>query len=71
MGKLPEAVTALVSFLDICPTDPEAWAELADMYVTQGLYSQAIYALEEALVLSPNAWNVSALIAEYSRSLIN
>lgn len=66
MGKLPEAVTALNSLLDVCPTDPEAWAELADMYVTQGLYSQAVYALEEVLVLSPNAWNVSA-IAEDAR----
>lgn len=59
MGKLPEAISALNSFLDTCPTDPEAWSELADMYVSQGLYAQAIYALEEVLVLSPNAWNVS------------
>jgi hypothetical protein len=28
------------------------------MYFSQGLYSQAIYALEEVLVLQPNAWNV-------------
>ncbi|TWU77523.1 hypothetical protein ED733_007342 [Metarhizium rileyi] len=64
MGKLPEAVTALNSLLDICPTDPEAWAELADMYVSQGLYSQAIYALEEVLVLSPNAWNMQVRLGE-------
>ncbi|KAH0595177.1 hypothetical protein MHUMG1_06926 [Metarhizium humberi] len=66
MGKLPEAVTALNSLLDVCPTDPEAWAELADMYVTQGLYSQAVYALEEVLVLSPNAWNIHARLGEVS-----
>ena len=41
------------------PTDPEAWAELADLYLSQGLYSQAVFALEEVLVLQPNAWNVS------------
>jgi tetratricopeptide (TPR) repeat protein len=63
MGKVPEAVTALNAFLEFCPTDPEAWAELADMYVSQGLYAQAIYALEEVLVFSPNAWNVSLLQA--------
>ncbi|KID85564.1 tetratricopeptide repeat domain-containing protein [Metarhizium guizhouense ARSEF 977] len=66
MGRLPEAVTALNSLLDVCPTDPEAWAELADMYVTQGLYSQAVYALEEVLVLSPNAWNIHARLGEVS-----
>ncbi|KAG8413230.1 hypothetical protein J3458_012817 [Metarhizium acridum] len=66
MGKLPEAVTALNSLLDVCPTDPEAWAELADMYITQGLYAQAIYALEEVLVLSPNAWNIHARLGEIS-----
>ncbi|OAQ63522.1 tetratricopeptide repeat domain-containing protein [Pochonia chlamydosporia 170] len=66
MGKVPEAVTALNAFLDVCPTDPEAWAELADMYVTQGLYAQAIYALEEVLVFSPNAWNIQARLGEVS-----
>ncbi|KAG6033085.1 hypothetical protein E4U41_007032 [Claviceps citrina] len=66
MGKLPEAISALNSFLDICPTDPEAWSELADMYVSQGLYAQAIYALEEVLVLSPNAWNMHARLGEVS-----
>ncbi|KHN95396.1 tetratricopeptide repeat domain-containing protein [Metarhizium album ARSEF 1941] len=66
MGKVPEAVTALNSLLDVCPTDPEAWAELADMYATQGLYAQAVYALEEVLVLSPNAWNIQARLGEVS-----
>ncbi|KAG5914604.1 hypothetical protein E4U42_000406 [Claviceps africana] len=66
MGKLPEAISTLNSFLDICPTDPEAWSELADMYVSQGLYAQAIYALEEVLVLSPNAWNIHARLGEVS-----
>lgn len=58
MNKIPESVTALISLLDFSPTDAEAWAELADMYLTQGLYGQAIYALEEVLILTPNAWNV-------------
>lgn len=58
MNKIPEAVTALNKFLDSSPTDGEAWAELADIYVTQGLYQQAIFALEEVLLIAPNAWNV-------------
>lgn len=58
MGKVNEATAALTALLDHSPTDAEGWAELADLYLTQGLYSQAIYSLEEVLVLAPNAWNV-------------
>lgn len=52
---------ALNSLLDVSPTDAEAWAELADLYISQGLYQQGIFALEEVLLITPNAWNVSAL----------
>jgi tetratricopeptide (TPR) repeat protein len=47
-----------VQLLDFSPTDSEAWSELSDIYLSQGLYPQAIYAAEEILVLAPNAWNV-------------
>ena len=52
---------ALNSLLEASSTDAEAWAELAELYVTQGLYQQGIFALEEVLLITPNAWNVSAL----------
>lgn len=58
MGKTPEAISSLVWLLEFNPTDAEAWSELSDLYLSQGLYSQSIYAMEEALVLVPNAWNV-------------
>ncbi len=58
MGRLPDAASVLVQLLDFSPTDSEAWSELSDIYLSQGLYPQAIYALEEVLVLAPNAWNV-------------
>lgn len=61
MGKPTEAIHALTKFLDVSPTDAEAWAELSDLYVSQGLYSQAIFALEEVLLITPNAWNVGVL----------
>ncbi|KAI1106131.1 tetratricopeptide [Jackrogersella minutella] len=64
MGRISESVSALISLLDISPTDAEAWAELADLYFSQGLYSQAIFALEEVLVLQPNAWNIHARLGE-------
>lgn len=63
-GKTAEAVTGLIALLDFSPTDAEAWAELADVYLEQGLYAQSVYALEEVLVLSPNAWNIHARLGE-------
>ncbi|KAK0752255.1 hypothetical protein B0T18DRAFT_320019 [Schizothecium vesticola] len=64
MGRTSDAVSSLVQFLSFSPTDGEGWAELADLYLTQGLYQQAIYALEEVLVMAPNAWNVHARLGE-------
>ncbi|KAK3326456.1 hypothetical protein B0H66DRAFT_530461 [Apodospora peruviana] len=64
MGRVSEAASSLVQLLDFSPTDAEAWSELADVYLTQGLYPQAIYALEEVLVLAPNAWNIHARLGE-------
>ncbi|KAI6907856.1 hypothetical protein D0869_05530 [Hortaea werneckii] len=64
MGKVSESVQELVRLLDVSPTDAETWAELADMYVQQGLYEQAVYCLEEVLVVMPNAWNMHARLGE-------
>jgi len=59
MGKTDEAIKKLVNLLVVCPVDAEAWAELSDLYLTQGMTEQAIYCLEEVLLSQPNAWNVS------------
>ncbi len=61
LNRTTEAITALNKFVDSSPTDAEAWAELADLYVTQGMYQQAIFALEEVLLITPFAWNVSPI----------
>ncbi|KAF4585461.1 Tetratricopeptide repeat domain-containing protein [Ophiocordyceps camponoti-floridani] len=66
MGRISESVAALNTLLEFDSTDAEAWAELADMHVTLGLYPQAIYALEEVLVLMPYAWNIHARLGEVS-----
>ena len=60
LGRIPDAIKALTELLDASPIDAEAWAELSDLYFTQGLYSQAIFSLEEVLLVTPNAWNVCA-----------
>jgi tetratricopeptide (TPR) repeat protein len=59
MKRTTEAITALNKFLDASPTDAEAWSELSDLYVFNGMFPQAIFALEEVLLVTPNAWNVS------------
>lgn len=59
-GKIPEAVSQLVQLCDASPTDAEAWAELASLYVQMGMWDQAIFALEEVLLIMPNAWNVGS-----------
>lgn len=64
LKKTTEAITALNQFLDSSPTDAEAWAELADLYASQGLYQQAIFALEEVLLITPYAWNMHARLGE-------
>ncbi|PBP20901.1 tetratricopeptide repeat domain-containing protein [Diplocarpon rosae] len=64
LDKVPEAIGALNQFLESSPTDAEAWAELADLYLSQGLYQQAIFALEEVLLITPFAWNIHARLGE-------
>jgi ER membrane protein complex subunit 2 len=59
LGRHFEAIMALNTLLDMSPSDAEAWAELAELYIYQGHYQQGIFALEEVLLIAPNAWNVS------------
>ena len=72
LSRPTEAIGALVELLDISPTDAEAWCELAELYLSQGLGPQAIFSLEEALLITPNAWNVRVVLTTnsfYSNSL--
>ena len=63
-GKIAEAITAMTNLLDTSPTDAESWAELADLYLTQGSYDQAVFCLEEVLLIVPNTWNMHARLGE-------
>lgn len=49
----------MTELLESSPTDIEAWTELSDLYLTQNLFPQAVFCLEEVLLVAPNAWNVS------------
>lgn len=58
LNRPEKAIEWLVELLRLSPTDVEAWAELSDLYLEMGMYSQAVFAMEEVLLSLPNAWNV-------------
>jgi len=58
MSRPVDAIEAIIFLLEASPTDAEAWCELAELYQSQGMSPQAIFSLEEALLIAPNAWNV-------------
>lgn len=64
LDRPADALECLQQFINFFPSDAEAWCELADLYYSQGLYSQAIFCVEEALLIMPNAWNVHARLGE-------
>ncbi|KIW72429.1 hypothetical protein PV04_00624 [Phialophora macrospora] len=64
LGRPQDAITDLVQFVDSFPTDMEAWCELSDLYHSQACIPQAIFCLEEALIIAPNAWNLHARLGE-------
>jgi len=64
LGRVGEAAVTLTGLVEVSPTDAEAWAELADIYLAQSLFEQAVYCLEEVLLLAPNAWNIHAKLGE-------
>jgi tetratricopeptide (TPR) repeat protein len=59
MARPQDAITGLVKLLEVSPADPESWSELSDLYLSLGMYQQSIFSLEEVLLITPNAWNVS------------
>ena len=64
LGRHQDAITDLVQFVESFPTDMEAWCELSELYHSQGCISQAIFCLEEAIIIAPNAWNLHARLGE-------
>ncbi|KAL8680177.1 MAG: hypothetical protein Q9186_003589 [Xanthomendoza sp. 1 TL-2023] len=64
LSREADATNALVELLEASPTDIESWAELCELYVSQGFYQQAEFCLEEILLSTPNAWNIHARLGE-------
>ncbi|OJJ05352.1 hypothetical protein ASPVEDRAFT_55258 [Aspergillus versicolor CBS 583.65] len=64
LSRPTESISSLIQLLGATPTDAEAWCELAELYHSQGMGAQAIFSLEEALLVVPHAWNVHARLGE-------
>ena len=64
MKRPTEAINQLTILLDTFPNDTESWAQLADLYVSQEMLSQATFCLEELVLLQPFSHYVHAQYAE-------
>jgi ER membrane protein complex subunit 2 len=69
INKPTEAINQLTLLLDTFPQDAEAWAELADLYLSQDMLPQASFCLEELLLLQPFSHYVHVQYAEILYSL--
>ncbi|KAF2259823.1 hypothetical protein CC78DRAFT_502535 [Lojkania enalia] len=63
LGRIQDAIIALTVLLENSPTDAEGWAELSELYVKVGAWGQAVFAMEEVLLIIPNAWTAHAQLA--------
>ncbi|KAM0802582.1 hypothetical protein BDR22DRAFT_803141 [Usnea florida] len=64
LSRTADAIDALTELLESSPTDTEAWTELSDLYRAQNMFPQAVFCLEEVLLVAPNAWNIHAHLGE-------
>lgn len=63
-GNVSQAVAMLVEYLDTVYSDPEAWAELADMYGQLGLLDRQLFCLQELVLMSPHSYELHAQLSE-------
>lgn len=54
----PDYVKELLLYLEIKPSDVEAWFELSQVYLALGNYTKAIYSLQQILLCIPFAYNI-------------
>lgn len=64
MGRNAAAIQGLIDLLAMSPTDAEAWTEAAELYADEQQFRQAIYCLEEVVLITPNSWNTWARLGE-------
>lgn len=63
-GEWKRYVEELLQYLEVCPTDVECLAEVAEGYFQLKLYDQAIHCLQDVIVQMPQAYNIFARMGE-------
>src|SRR6266516_5585685 len=64
INKPIDAINQLTLLLDTFPNDVEGWAELTELYLSQDMYSQASFCLEELILLQPYSHYIHAQYAQ-------
>lgn len=58
------AIQLLNEYLTVFMADTEAWLELSDLYIQQGMYSNAAFCFEELILASPQNFHLYVKYAE-------
>ena len=62
--KRPEAITALLGYLDTFSQDLEGWAQLSQLYEQEFLYGPAAFCMEEIILNDPFNYTHHLRLAE-------
>ncbi|KAJ1553022.1 ER membrane complex subunit 2 [Cladochytrium tenue] len=68
-GDRGAAIAALAAHVDHYAQDAEAWTQLAELYLLEGMPQQAAFCLEELLVLRPASYLLRLRYADLARTL--
>jgi len=68
-GKTSEAITSLTEYLQVFMADLDAWAELADIYLKEQMYKQAVFCYEELILADPQNYHYYTKCAEIKYTL--
>lgn len=63
-GQKAEAIKELNDYLKGFMSDPEAWHELCNLYLSESEYSKAVFCMEEVLLHNPHSHLIHQRIAE-------
>ncbi|OLL25256.1 TPR repeat protein oca3 [Neolecta irregularis DAH-3] len=63
-GRTGDSIKLIISILDSFPTDSESWSELAELYISIDLMTQAAFCFEELIVLNPYSYSTFARYGE-------
>jgi len=63
-GLTSDAITSLTEYLQVFMADLDAWSELADLYLKEQMYKQAVFCYEELILADPQNYHYYTKCAE-------